>query len=70
MLCVGISSRWFTTILLWNEMQLILKNQCPVKAVWGPFPDPGTLYLEKASGNPRAPEAIENIKQPHLEKER
>lgn len=51
-------------------MQLILKNQCPVKAVWGPFPDPGTLYLEKASGNPRAPEAIENIEQPHLEKER
>lgn len=51
-------------------MQLILKNQCPVKAVWGLFPDPSTLYLEKSFGNPRAPEVIENIEQPHLEIER
>lgn len=48
----------------------ILKNQCPVKAVWGPLPDPSILYLEKSFGNPCPPEAVENIEQPHQEIER
>lgn len=48
----------------------ILKNQCPVKAVWRPFPYPSILYLEKSFGNLCPPEAVENIEQLHEEIER
>lgn len=49
---------------------LILQNQCSVKAVWGPFPYPSTLYLKKPLGNPCPPEVVANIELVHQEIER